>query len=62
MHKEQPFHDGLEQIWSDQPSLLTPFHYRDGVTVYLARTDESPEDDFLDQGGDGVFGRTAPAD
>jgi len=33
--------------WSEKPSRLTPFHYRDGVTVYLAETDENPDDNFL---------------
>lgn len=48
LHEDAPYHDGKEQIWQEKPSRLTPFHYRDGVTIYLAETDENPDDAFLD--------------
>lgn len=26
---------------------MTPFHFRDGVSIYLSPVDERPDDDFL---------------
>lgn len=49
LHKDRPWHDGKERIWSKEFSKLTPWHYRDGVMLYLAETDENPDDDFLGQ-------------
>lgn len=46
-HKDQPYHDGTETIWAEEPSQLTPFHFSDGVTIWLSREDLTPEDDFL---------------
>lgn len=49
LHEKEPYHDGGELVWSEKATRLSPFHYRDGVTVYLAETDENPDDDFLAQ-------------
>lgn len=49
LHKDEPFHDGKEQSWSKTPDRIHRFHYRDGVTIYLAETDENPDDNFLQQ-------------
>lgn len=49
LHEEKPYHDGTETVWSARPTLLTPFHFQDGVRFYLAETDENPDDDFLQQ-------------
>lgn len=49
-HEDEPYHDGSETIWTEKPTRLTPFHFRDGVTIYLAETDENPDDDFLTNG------------
>lgn len=46
-HEDQPFHDGKELIWSDKPTKVTPFHYRDGVTIWLSPTELNPDDKFL---------------
>lgn len=43
-------------IWAAEPSRLTPFHFGDGVSLYLAETDEKPTDDFLGQGGGAEVG------
>ncbi len=42
-----PFHDGSFSRWSKEPSREFPFHYLDGVTIWLAPTDVNPDDDFL---------------
>lgn len=47
LHKDKPWHDGSFQIWSDQFSRLTPFHFSDGVTIWLSETDLAPDDKFL---------------
>lgn len=49
MHEAKPFHDGTGAIWAESPSWITPFHFQDGVRIYLAETDENPDDDFLNQ-------------
>lgn len=49
IHEGREWHDGTETIWAEEFSNLTPWHYRDGVTIYLAETDENPDDDFLDE-------------
>lgn len=53
LHEKRPYHDGsfpddLGQ-WSEKPSLARPFHYTDGVTIWMAPVDLSPDDDFLGQ-------------
>lgn len=47
LHKDRPWHDGTETVWAEKFSQMTPWHYRDGVSLYLAKTDENPEDRFL---------------
>ena len=48
-HKDKPYHDGLRRFWAEEPSRLTPFHYRDGVTIWMSKDDLTPDDDFLGQ-------------
>lgn len=50
-HKKAPFHDGSFDRWAKERSREFPFHYADGVSFYLAETDENPGDNFL---GDSV--------
>lgn len=47
LHKDQEWHDGTFTIWSDKFSKLTPWHYTDGVSIWLAPVDADPEDEFL---------------
>ena len=47
IHEDRPYHDGSFNRWAEKPSHEYPFHYADGVSIYLAETDENPEDDFL---------------
>lgn len=51
IHQDRPFHDGKFQAWSDKPSPMTPYHFRDGVTITVAETDLHPDDRFLDAPG-----------
>ena len=46
LHEDKPWHDGKFQIWGEKYSSITPWHYKDGVTIYLARTNENPDDKF----------------
>lgn len=47
MHEAEPFHDGTFTRWAKDPSDEFPFHYRDGVTVYVTAEDLTPDDDFI---------------
>lgn len=47
LHEDEPWHDGSFTVWAKEFSPATPWHYRDGTTVYLAETDENPDDLFL---------------
>lgn len=45
-HAEMPFHDGAGN-WAKERSRDFPYHYRDGVTIWVAPVDVNPDDDFL---------------
>jgi hypothetical protein len=47
LHKDLPFHDGTFSNWAPERSSQTPFHYRDGVSLWVANIDLTPDDDFL---------------
>lgn len=51
LHEERPFHDGTFptdlNAWSDTRSSSHPYDFRDGVTIWVAAQDLSPDDDFL---------------
>lgn len=49
VHKERPWHDGFRRVWSKEFSRRTPYHYRDGVAIWLSPTNDTPDDDFLGQ-------------
>ena len=49
-HKDKPYHDGWFQSWAEEPSASHPYRYDDGVSIWLASVDLSPDDDFLGQG------------
>lgn len=46
-HKGQPFHDGTFTHWAEKWSPHMPFHYMDGVTIWMSETDVNPDDKFL---------------
>lgn len=47
LHEKQPYHDGTFKRWAKEPSPEFPFHYLDGVSLWLANEDTNPDDDFL---------------
>ncbi len=47
LHEEQPFHDGTFTQWSDKRTAVTPVHFNEGVTIWVADEDLSPHDHFL---------------
>lgn len=47
LHAAKPYHDGSFERWAAERSPEFPFHYRDGVRLWVADSDLSPDDDFL---------------
>lgn len=51
MHDAAPFHDGTfptdPDRWSATRTKAFPYHYRDGVTLWVAESDLAPHDHFL---------------
>ncbi len=47
LHEKTPFHDGTFEHWAKERSVSHPYSHRDGVTIWLADTDLSPDDHFL---------------
>lgn len=46
-HEDAPYHNGHFTQWSSTRSEEYPFHYRDGVHIWVSREDLTPEDDFI---------------
>lgn len=46
LHKDRPYHDGSFKNWAEGRSRAHPFHYADGVSMWLADED-IPGPDFL---------------
>lgn len=46
-HEKKPYHDGTERIWTEKSTPFTPFHYRDGVHIWVSVDDLTPDDDFI---------------
>lgn len=56
-HMERPYHDGSFQSWSKERTRAYPFHYRDGVSMYLAPIEMDPDNQWLGSAGvDGPVG------
>lgn len=49
-HEDAPYHNGSFLRWAKKPSRDFPFHYLDGVTIWMSEVELSPDDDFLSQG------------
>jgi hypothetical protein len=47
LHKDLPFHDGTFTSWGKERTNRTPFHYRDGVRIWVSKFDLTPDDNFL---------------
>jgi len=58
LHKALPFHDGTFSNWAAERSKQTPFQYREGVSLWVANIDLTPDDEFLS----GRFADQAPDD
>jgi hypothetical protein len=50
LHEREPYHDGTFENWSKDASAEFPYRYDDGVRIWVAPVDLTPDDDFLDQG------------
>lgn len=50
-HKELAFHDGTFPTdlgaWVKERSASHPYHYRDGVRIWIHDSDLNPEDEFI---------------
>lgn len=47
LHKDRPYHDGTERSWAKEASRTHPYHFNDGVHVWVAVEDVNPDDQFL---------------
>lgn len=47
LHQDAQWHDGSFTSWSTQPDVSHPYHRDHGVTIWVAKKDYSPDDDFL---------------
>jgi hypothetical protein len=47
LHKELPYHDGTFKRWAKERSPQFPYHFRDGVRIWVSDEDLSPHDHFL---------------
>ncbi len=47
LHEDEQFHDGTFENWSTTRTRDFPYSYRDGVNVWVAKHDLTPDDDFL---------------
>lgn len=41
-YKEKPYHDGTREVWAKESSGETPYHYADGVTVWVSTEPGKP--------------------
>lgn len=46
LHDAEKFHDGTFANWSTTRSKDFPFHFRDGVSIWVAPVDLNPDDKF----------------
>jgi hypothetical protein len=47
LHKDLPYHNGDESSWAEERSMSHPYHYLDGVRIFVATEDLNPDDKFL---------------
>jgi hypothetical protein len=50
LHEKEPFHDGSFEDWVKERSDSHPFHYSDGVRIWVADVDYEPEGTWLGGG------------
>lgn len=46
LHNDLPYHDGTFTEWSAEPSREFSFHYRAGVSIWVAPVDLAPDEKF----------------
>lgn len=46
-HEEQPFHDGTFKSWAGNRSSSHPYHFRDGVSIWVSKFDLTPDADWI---------------
>ncbi len=46
-HAALPYHDGNFSSWSEEADEAHPYHFSDGVTIFVADTDLGLGGDFL---------------
>lgn len=51
LHKERPYHDGRFTSWGKTRTERHPYHFREGVTIWVDPRDLTPDDNFLTAGG-----------
>lgn len=51
LHKDRPFHDGSFKSWRVERSDSHPYHYTDGVRLWVAEVDYEPDGDWLSTPG-----------
>ncbi len=59
LHEALPYHDGTFTSWAKEHSPSHPYHARDGVRIWVAPEDLSPDDKFLSPSGGERHGREA---
>lgn len=50
LHREKPYHNGDFTSWGEKQTDAHPYRLMDGVTIWSAASDLSPDDDFLNRG------------
>lgn len=46
IHEELPYHDGTFTGWSSKRDKRHPYHYRDGVTLWVSLVEDTTENIF----------------
>jgi hypothetical protein len=46
LHSERSFHDGTFTSWAKERSRSHPYHFGDGVSLWVADQDAAPWDEF----------------
>ena len=57
LHEKAGYHDGTFSSWAEKRSKSHPYHYRAGVTIWVAQTDLDPTDKFLTRATGGESNR-----
>lgn len=53
LHQALPWHDGTFNDWQAKRSESAPYHYRAGVTVWVAAVDLDPEGTYFQRDDQG---------